>query len=262
MPADLVLRDAPTVARFIMDGSNSNAAREAAVNANPQFAAELITEMTRDLASGAPEQQRIPWIWRVAIAAGKRNDAQAIRRILDASLPRTDEPLREWQAVVIGGGIINGITQAGAWPAERVKEILGDDEVLNARWNRSLELASALADDAKVATGTRYDALRMRGVQPWDKRGEQLSRYLAKDANAELQAGAVSAIGDIHDPKATQALIAALSKLTEANRKLALQALLRDDQRIAALRDAVAAGKVDASVLDADAKRRLGTKAE
>jgi putative heme-binding domain-containing protein len=262
MPADLVLRDAPTVARFIMDTSNSDAAREAAVNANPQFAADLIAEMTRDLAPGATEQQRIPWIWRVAIAAGRRNDASATRRILEASLPRENEPLRDWQAVVIGGGIINGITQVGAWPADRVKEILGEDELLTARWTRALDLASPLADDANVKTGTRYDALRMLGVQPWDKRGEQLSRYLAKDANAELQAGAVSAIGDINDARATQALIAAFSKLTEANRKLALQALLRDDQRTAALRDAVSAGKVEPSVLDADAKQRLGAKAK
>jgi hypothetical protein len=254
----LVLRDAPSVARFIVDKSNSNAAREAAVNSNPQFAPELIAEMTRDLPAGPGEYERIPWIWRVAIAAGKRNQAPQLKRILDVSLPRESEPLRDWQAVVIGGGVINGLTQAGGWPAERVAEIIGDDPALKARWQRALELASPMSDDEKTPKGTRYDALRMLGVEPWDKRGEQLARYLGKEIHAELQMGAVSGAGDVKDPRATAALIAVLPGLTEGNRKLALRALVRDDQRIAAFRDAIGKGTVDGSLLDGEAKQRLG----
>lgn len=249
---DLVMRDAPSVARFIMDKSHSNAAREAAVNANPQFAPELIVEMTRDLSPGPIEYERIPWIWRVAIATGKRNQPPQLRKILEVSLPRDGDPLRDWQAVVIGGGVINGITQAGAWPAERIAEIIGDDAALRARWNRALDLASPMSDDERVPKGTRYDALRILGMEPWDKRGEQLIRYLSRDVHPELQMGAVSGAGDVKDPRATAALIAALPGLTEGNRKLAMQALLRDDQRAAALREAVAAGKVKASLLDAE----------
>ncbi len=256
-PADRVMRDAPTVAQFILDKTNSTAARDAAVNANPQFSAELITEMTRDLPAGAPEYERIPWIWRVAIAAGKRNQAPQLRKVIDVSLPRDDEPLRDWQAVVIGGGVINGITQAGAWPAGRVAEVIGDDAEMQARWNRAMDLASPMSDDEKVPPGTRYDALRMLGVEPWDKHGQQLVRYLGKDVHAELQMGGVSGAGDVRDPRATTALIAALPGLTEGSRKLALHALVRDEQRVAALKEAVAAGKVDASLLDADVKQRL-----
>ncbi|MGB7160933.1 MAG: hypothetical protein WBD40_22920, partial [Tepidisphaeraceae bacterium] len=254
-PTDQVMRDAPSVARFIIDKANSNAAREAAVNANPQFAPELIAEMTRDLEPGPAEYERIPWIWRVAIGCGKRNDAAKLKRMLDASLPQADQPLRDWQAVVVGGGIINGLTQAGAWPAERIIEIIGDDQPLRARYARALDLASAMTDDEKVPKGTRYDALRMLGVEPFDKRGEQLTRYLAKDVHGELQMGAVSGLGDVHDAGATQALIAALPGLTEGNRKLALAALTRDESRIAALREAIAAKKLDPSLLDADGKR-------
>jgi hypothetical protein len=245
-----------------MDKSNSTAAREAAVNANPQFAAELIAEMTRDLPPGELEYERIPWIWRVAIAAGRRNDAAKLRQVLGVSLPRENEPLRDWQAVVIGGGIINGITQSGVWPRQRIVEVIGDDQPLKARYARALELASPMADDEKVPTGTRYDALRMLGVEPWAKRGGQLARYLGKDSHPELQMGAVSGLGDMNDPNATAALIAALPALTESNRKLAFQALARDEPRLAALRDAVTAGKVDASLLDADVKQRLAAAAK
>jgi hypothetical protein len=217
--------------------------------------------MTRDLPPGPAEYERIPWIWRIAIAAGKRNQATKIKSILDVSLPKGEEPLRDWQAVVVGGGIVNGLTQAGVWPAERVAEIIGDDAAMKARWSRALDLSSAMADDVKVHNGTRYDALRMLGALPWDKRGAQLTKYLGKDVNAELQMGAVSGLGDMKHAEAADALIAALPNLTEGNRKLAIEALLRDDARMAALREALKSGKVDASLLDAGQKARLDSAA-
>ncbi|MEO6436300.1 MAG: hypothetical protein ABIP55_11155, partial [Tepidisphaeraceae bacterium] len=191
----------------------------------------------------------------------KRNDTGQMKRILDASLPKEGEPLRDWQAVVIGGGIINGISQRPPyWPAERIAEVIGDDAALRKRWERSLELSSAMADDEKVKPGTRYDALRMLGAEPWDKRGQQLVRYLS-DKNAELQMGAVSGLADVNAPQATAALLEATPTLTEGNRTLALNALLRDAPRRAALREAIAAGKLDASMLDPEMQKRLASTA-
>ena len=219
-------RNPAEVARLLLDPNRSAAARAAAINANPQFAADIIAELTKDLAPNTPEEyKRIPWIWRVAIECGKRNDAGQIRRVLDVSLPKADAPLHDWQAVVIGGGIINGISQQNLWPAERIMEILADDADLKSRWQRSLDLASAMADNEKIPAGTRYDALRMLGVEPWPKRGQQLTKYLAKDTHAELQMGAVSAVADVNAPEAVEALITALPNLTDANRQIALQRL-------------------------------------
>ncbi|MEA2736194.1 MAG: hypothetical protein QOE14_2645, partial [Humisphaera sp.] len=161
-----------------------------------------------------------------AIAAGKRNDAAMLKKMLDVSLPKSDEPLRDWQAVVLGGGIINGISQQGAWPGDRLTEIIGDDADLKSRWQRALDLASTMADNEKTPPGTRYDALRMLGVEPWEKRGDQLTRYL-KNENAELQMGAVSALADVKSPEASSALKAALPTLTEKNRNLAEEGLKR-----------------------------------
>jgi putative membrane-bound dehydrogenase-like protein len=214
-------RDAAGVAKYILDLNRSNAARETAVNANPQYAAELIAEMTRDLQPDTPEEYvRIPWIWRVAIAAGKRNDADMIKRILDVSLLKNDQPLHDWQAVVIGGGIINGISLREITPGPRIVEIIGDDAGLKTRWQRSLDRASAMADNQQTPPGTRYDALRMLGAGPWSKRGEQLVRYLTS-SNAELQMGAVSGLLDMAEPAARAALIAQLPKLEDGNRKIA-----------------------------------------
>jgi hypothetical protein len=222
-----VLRDAPSVARFILDGTKSQSARETAVHANPQFTSALVTEMTRDLTPGTPEEYlRIPWIWRVAIDGARRNDAGQIRGLLDASLPKSKEPLRDWQAVVLGGGVINGLSERGLDPAQRVKEIIGSDAGLLERWQRAIDLSSEMADNEKIAKGTRYDALRMLGVESWQKRGAQLARYLGKNIDAELQMGAVSGLLDLHSHDADETLAKALPDLTEHNRGIALNALI------------------------------------
>ena len=78
--------------------------REALIAEHADAAAELIALLAEDLPTGAEEYRRIPWIWRVAIASGRRNDAAALRSILRVSLPGPDRPLRDWQSVVIGGG--------------------------------------------------------------------------------------------------------------------------------------------------------------
>lgn len=226
--SDEVLRDPASVARFILDSTRPEPARASAINANPQFAAALIKEMTRDLKTGTPEEYvRVPWIWRVAIACGKRNDAAQIKQVFDVSLPLENEPLRDWQAVVIGGGIINGVSQRGLWPAERIGEILSGDNSLQARFTRALDLSATMADDEKVPSGTRYDALRMIPLQGWERRGPQLVRYLVKVTHPELQMGAISGLADINSPEASAALEAALSHLQGENLKLAKEALSR-----------------------------------
>ena len=98
--------------------------RDAAVKVHYMLAPELLREMVRTMPVGTTEEyRRIPWIWRVAIHAGRGNDTDRIRHLLDLSLPQPGEPLREWQAVVVGGVLINGLSQINVWPNERLREI-------------------------------------------------------------------------------------------------------------------------------------------
>jgi HEAT repeat protein len=128
---------------------------------------------------------------------------------------------------------------------------------LSPRWRHALEAAAPMADDDTVPAGTRYDALRMLGVQPWDRSGRQLVKYLAKGTHDELQMGAVSGLGDMPDERATRALIEALAGLSQGNRNLAFDALIRDKGRISALLDAVQAGKVAADGIGAARAKRI-----
>ncbi|MCH9792568.1 MAG: neutral/alkaline non-lysosomal ceramidase N-terminal domain-containing protein, partial [Planctomycetes bacterium] len=107
------------------------------------------------------EYREIPEIWRTAVALGKRNQAEEIKKLLDASLPEEQGTLQRWQAVVIGGGIVNGITIAGDWPRARIEGIVKGDKKLTARWKHALLQSVKMADDPQIKAGTRYDALRM-----------------------------------------------------------------------------------------------------
>jgi hypothetical protein len=249
--------DAGRIAVQLLDESLSREEREQLIQTHLEAAPSLIAALTKDLPEGEEEYRRIPWIWRVSIAAGRRNDAAAIRSILELSLPGEGRPLRHWQAVVIGGGIINGISQQNLPPRQRIAELISSDTQLTARWNRLLEQSAVMADNEAVPSGTRYDALRILGCGDWTPHGEHLQKYLAEGTHAELQMGAVSGLSDLRTPQSTNALIAARRYLQGRNRELALDALLVDQPRIAALLDAVARGDLTADQLGPDRIHKL-----
>ena len=206
--------------------------------------------MVKDLEPGTPEEYvRIPWIWRAAVAAGRRNQTAEMKSLLAASLPKPGQPLRDWEAVVLGGGVVHGISLTGAWPADRLKELLRGEKDLSARWKRVPDLAVVMAADENVKPGTRYDALRILGVESWKQRGATLSTYLGAGVHAEVQSGAIGAVNDMRTKEAGPALISSLKNFSDRNRSAALNALLRDDSRMAAVLDAVAAGRLTASDL-------------
>ncbi len=246
------------LAKQILDPGKSDKERRDLIEKNAAQATELVAALVADLQPDAPEEYvRIPWIWRAAITAGKANDTAQLRRLLDVSLPKAGAPLRDWQAVVIGGGVINGISLQGIWPKPRVLDILQAEMELAQRWQAALPQAAAMADNEKIKTGTRYDALRMLALDDWELRREQLAKYLAKGTHAELQMGAISGLADVERPEVAALLLGGIDHYPATNRKLALDALLRGDARVAALLDAIEQGIVKAAWLTEEQKKLL-----
>jgi putative heme-binding domain-containing protein len=252
------LPDASSLVDAVLDDASPAKEREAIISSHRELAGDFLKALTGNLNSSEQEYRRIPWIWRVAIAAGKRNDTSEMSRILELTLPKANEPLHDWQAVVVGGGIINGISLVGVWPKERIEEILKGKDDLLSRWQRAMDLASAMADDEKVKTGTRYDALRMVAMASWEARGQQLVNYLAKGVNTELQQGAISGLSDMKSPEVAPALVSGLGHYSKSNREFALDALLRDEIRISVLLDQLAAGRVAKTELGKQRLEKLG----
>lgn len=199
---------------------------------NGTDAATAIAKLLDGLAVGKPEEyERISSIWEQAIAAGKRDSASELRRVIDLALPLEDQPLEDWQAVVIGGGVVNGLSQVGKWPDQRLAEIMEGFPSLQRKWERTLELAAGMANDEETPTGTRYDALRILGAGSWSACGPALMEFLNEGTHAELQMGAVSGLNDFNSNEVAPLLVKALSYLDGHNRQLAVEALLRTPDR-------------------------------
>jgi hypothetical protein len=136
--------------------------------------------------------------------------------------------------------------------------VLAGKPKLRRRWNKAIEAAVAMADNESVRAGTRYDALRMLGVDSFERRGAQLRKYLGRDVNAELQAGAVAALADIDSPAAAEALAASLDQLTPANRTAAVDGLLRSAARAKLVERLLADGGLTADAISSAQVKKLG----
>ncbi len=101
------------LARDMLTETLSMESRLALVPLTLKTAPEVITAMAANLPFDEKEEyRRIPWIWRVAVAAGKAGDEKTCKKVIEIAMPREGTSLRDWQAVVIGGGIINGLAYA------------------------------------------------------------------------------------------------------------------------------------------------------
>ena len=219
---------------------------------NGEDAATAIAKLLDGLVVGTPQEyERIPAIWQHAIAAGRRNDRIELVRVLDLSLPEEGESLADWQAVVIGGGVVNGVSQAGAWPATRIADLLKDYPKLESHWKRTLQLAVEMAANEQVHAGTRYDALRILGAGQWEEFGESLAERLNVEPNPELQMGLVSALSDMQAESVGEVLISALPTVNDHNRAIAIAGLLRTPARAQALLEAVDKDKISADLIPA-----------
>jgi hypothetical protein len=254
VPASDSSAKATQLAREILDDSRPENERKAIIVTHPELSLDLLKALVADMPNDntKEEYRRIPWIWRVTVAAAKRNEMREMKPIVQFTLPQPGASLRDWQAVVMGGGIINGIGLVGAWPDEQIESIVADDSTLRSRWLRTLELAGEMADDPKVFNGTRYDALRIIGLDQWDRRGAQLSRYLkkGKGIDDELVQGAIGGLGTMRSPHVASAILSEYPRYNEENRGFALEALLKDTRRVSALLDAIEAGTVKSSDLN------------
>lgn len=251
--------DAGSLVRFLLDEAKPARERAAAITQNLDWAAELLNAMTKDLKPGdtAEENRRIPWIWRVAIAVGKKDDAKLHLAVLRASLPEAGQPLLGWQAVAIGGGLVNGVSQQKRWPKPYFAELIKADAALAARWSRALALSAAMADNEQVIPGTRYDALRMVALLDWEQAKPQLLKYLKKGTNEELQQGAVSGLSDCEESHVGEILADRCADLAPGNRALAVDALLRSEDRVSKLLSKLEEGSLQSAWLSPTQRRVL-----
>lgn len=250
--------DPDRIAQRLLNENIPQKERAETAREHVEKAADLLVALADGMEPGTEEEyRRIPWLWRVSRAAGESNDPEVIREVLSVSMPKQGGPLHDWQAVVVGGGIVNGLYVANEWPRERVDEILTGYEDLADRFQRTVDLSADMADDETVPDPTRFDALLLIGTSSWDEASQQLIHYLRDPSEEELQTGAVLGLAGMDAPKVDSVLINHLENLTPRNRRIAYDALLRTDERALALLDAVDRGVVSADSLGSERAEQL-----
>ncbi|MCC6508766.1 MAG: c-type cytochrome, partial [Pirellulaceae bacterium] len=246
------------LARDMLTESLPNETRLNLVPMAALSASDVITAMAANMPANAQEEyRRIPWIWRVAVAAGKNGDAQQLKKVIEVSLPRDGTQLRDWQAVVIGGGVINGLGLRGDWPAARINQMLEGDDRLQLKWRELIAASQRMADNQQVRTGTRYDALRIVALAPWPAPEAQLRKYIGQEVDAELQMGSVSGLADIDHPEATNLLVEYLPQFAPENRRLAIVALAHGTARQRELIKLLESGQVKPNEVAAPQRESL-----
>ena len=231
-------------------------ARIEAIQSSLHDADYVILAMLRQLRPDN-EYELIPWIWQVSIAAGKQSDPSIIHRVLEIAMPAVDEKLRDWQAVVIGGGIINGLSIQQHSPKEFLAAITSVTPELAQRWQHTLDESVAMTSNESVPVGTRYDALRIIALMPEKDCMPILSKYLDKKSDAELQMGSVSGLVDVSGVSSGRALIDAMADLHPNNRELAIEGLMRTNPRRTELLEGVLSGKIQAEWISAERRATL-----
>ncbi len=227
---------AAEIASMLLNNNIEEKKRRDLIDEYPCLASEILTELIRDLESETREEtKRIPWIFRVTVAAGERNTDSELLEILEISLPKPGEKLLNWQTVVLGGGIVNGISRQGIWPKSRIHDILQADHILSERWKYAIEKSYQIAANPEVPNPWRYDALRILAMDSPEKSIPELQSYLDPDLDDHLHMGAISGLSDIQSPEVTGLLLSGLPHFSDRNRNLVLKAMLRTDLRIAVL---------------------------
>jgi hypothetical protein len=243
----------------ILDEDMEVEQRRELVEDHPELAVEMLNALVRDLEPGSEEEaRRIPWIWRVTIAAGSRNDAEEIRQIMEASLPQVNEPLFNWQCVVLGGGVVNGISRQGIWPKPRINEILEDESSLQDRWQHAVNESYDYAANPDLPYPWRYDALRMTAMDETDRSIPELAGYLEAGLNDHLHMGALRGLSDIQSPEVPGLILENISNYSESNYNIALEVMMHTEERREALRSAVEEGIIDIEDLNSEQVETLG----
>ena len=229
----------------------------------PDLAVEMLNALVHDLETGTEEEaNRIPWIWRVTIAAGSRNDVEEIREIMEISLPEENEPLLNWQCVVLGGGVVNGISRQDVWPRPRIDEILDGEPSLQDRWQHALNESYDYASNPDLPNPWRYDALRMVAMDEMERSIPELANYLEPGLNDHLHMGALRGLSDIQSPEVANLILENISGYSENNYNIALEVLMRTEDRRETLRSAISDGRIEIEDLNSEQIEILGLNDE
>lgn len=201
-------------------------------------ARELVRQVTAAAAAAGD------W-WRAAtlqgLAEGLRGDSRR-RGALESE--------RSQIAALALRGTSGSIRQA----ARQVLDAIGADGAIDPSLASEAE---RIATDRRGEADTRADAIAVLALHDGAAYTTVFRQLLGAGEPTPVQAAAVRALAAVKDPRVAADFIGAWERWTPAVRDEAVRALVRDPARVAALLDAVSAGRIRVSEIDRPMRIRL-----
>ncbi len=211
----------------------------AALSSIGDDAGVVLTELATDAETVASEIGR-QTLGELARQAGARNrpaDVAAILRII------ADRP-------ELAGVLLAGLSQASSGSGTSLRDQLAGDPAALKTLDGILAGAVKTAGDDKAEPAARVAAIQLLPIGMFATSKSALERCMAAAEAQEIQFAALSAMDRFADPGVGPVLAKAWPSMTPALRTAAVNAIFARPDRVAALFDAVDAGKIPTRDLD------------
>lgn len=208
-----------------------------AVDLAPQLLGKLLAD-----AEFASDPQRQTLLKQLAQVTGTRNKAEEIQAVGEtlAQLPETPRGRSAQAAILLA--LDDGVRRAGI----RIETAWKDVPAAKALLERHLTAARKAVVDAELATADRIAALRMLSCGSLDDIQETVFPLLELRQPQEIQVAAIRTLALYHQDDLAARLLAGFTGATPPVQYEIIEALANHPQRLPALLEALAAGKISA----------------
>lgn len=197
-----------------------------------------------------PTPDRLQLVQELCELVGSGRDPAEVSSVIEALRGRNGD----WHRAALTG-LAEGTTRRGT-PFPQFLEKLPDRATATLAVG-VLRAAAEPATEPAADEPTRVAATRLLAHAPWEVAGRPLTELLDDEQPPAVRLAAVRSLAAHPRPEVTTLLLAGWRGYTPAVRTEVLEALLRRPDRVAALLDAVEAGRVKPGDIDVARARRL-----
>jgi putative membrane-bound dehydrogenase-like protein len=246
----------------LSQGANDVWARRAVMTSTANRAGAVLVELVRSLGAYVAANGTVPdgsslAIQELALLVGSRRDnleiATVTRAIVNLGASASAERL---QSVALTG-IAQGMRSRGMTIGDFAKQNEADYPQITAALKRWFDRSIAVASEIHFDDSQRNAACESLAFAPYDLAAPVLTKIIEKETSQELRLKAVSALASQRDTRVGQFFLDQIPSQTPSVRRVMLDAMLGQTERINLLLDEIESGKLKATELDSLKATRL-----
>jgi putative membrane-bound dehydrogenase-like protein len=246
------------LARIALAGADDHWTRMAVASAVPRRAGALIATLCRQKPGLAqrPTAGRLTLLHELGALVGGRREPDEVAAVLAALAKLPGQGRVHWQMAGLGG-LAEGIGRRGTQLAAFLAGLPPADQGVARHATALLAEAAAVATDRGRDLPQRRSAVGLLAHAPWPAAGPALMALVKSEAAQDLRLAAVRALAAHPRPEVARFLLEGWPGYTPALRREVTETMLRQPERIRAFLDAVQAGRIKPSELDAQRSQQL-----